>query len=109
MRGEPRRERRRESRLLQSLPLSRVSEDNCAYYDVEREELSQCGSRQPARAALAYLEQSRATANSAELATPLGLSRAECVPNLTRRFGTRLATDAKVCTQLKCLEEKFDE
>jgi hypothetical protein len=58
VRGEPRRERRRESRLLQRLPLSRVSEDVCNYYEVEREELSQCGSRQPARAALAYLAKS---------------------------------------------------
>ena len=40
-----------------------------------------------------------------ELATTLGLSRPECVPNLTRRFAARLATGATVRRQLQCLEE----
>ena len=34
-------------------------------------------------------------ATNAELAAVLGLSREESVPNLTRRFGDWLATDAK--------------
>jgi hypothetical protein len=45
---------------------------------------------------------------NAELATTLGLSRAECVPNLPRRFAARLASDARVRTQLRCLEEQLD-
>ncbi len=48
-------------------------------------------------------------ATNAELATLLGLSRAESVPNLTRRFAAWLATDAKVRKQLRGLEEKLDE
>ena len=100
-------ERRRESRLLLSLPLSRVSEVVCAYYKFERQELSRRGSRHPARAALAYLARSRTTATNTELAALLGLSRGECVPGLTRRFGARLESDAKVRRQLKSLEQEL--
>ena len=38
----------------------------------------------------------------------LGLSRAESVPNLTRRFGAWLAIDAKIRKQLKDLEKELD-
>ena len=38
----------------------------------------------------------------------LGVSRAESVPNLTRRFGAWLATDARVRKQLRFLEEALD-
>jgi putative transposase len=109
VRGEPRRELRRESRLLQSLPLSRVSEVVCALYEIERKELNRRGSRHPARAALAYLARRRTMATNTELAAVLGLSRAESVPNLTRRFAAWLATDAKVRRQLKTLEQELDE
>jgi hypothetical protein len=44
----------------------------------------------------AHAARSRTMATNAELATTLGLSRAECVPNLTRRFAASLATDARV-------------
>jgi hypothetical protein len=37
------------------------------------------------------------------------LSRAENVPNLTRRFGGWLATDARVRNQLRSLEKGLDE
>jgi hypothetical protein len=37
------------------------------------------------------------------------LSRAENVPNLTRRFGGWLVTDASVRMQLRSLEEGLDE
>jgi len=109
VRREPRRGRRRESRLLQSLPLFRVVEIVCAYYEIERTELSQRGSRHPARAMLAYLARSRTMSTNADLAVILGLSRAECVPNLTRRFTASSAADAKVRRQLKYLEEQLDE
>ena len=109
VRREPRRGRRRESRLLQSMPLLRVVEIVCAYYEIERAELSRRGSRHPARATLAYLARSWTMSTNADLAVTLGLSRAECVPNLTRRFSASLAADAKFRRQLKCLEEKLDE
>jgi putative transposase len=109
VRGKPRQQRRRESRLLQGLPISRVSEVVCAFFEIERAELSLRGSRHPARAALAYLARSRTVATNAELAPILGVSRAESVPNLTRRFGAWLATDARVRKQLRHLEERLDE
>jgi hypothetical protein len=107
VRGEPRPERRRESRLLLSLPQSRVSEVVFAYHKIERNELSRRGSHHPARAALAYLARSRTTATNTELAALLGLSRGECVPSLTRRFGARLESDATVRRQLKSLEQEL--
>ena len=48
-------------------------------------------------------------ATNAELAPILGVSRAESVPNLTRRFGAWLATDPRVRKQLRHLEERLDE
>jgi hypothetical protein len=102
-------ERRRESRLLQSLPLSRVIEVVCASYEIERSEMSRRGSLHPARAALVYLARSRTMATNTELAGLLGLSRAESVPNLARRFGAWLATDAKLRRQLRTLEEELDQ
>jgi len=109
VRGEPRRERRRESRLIQGPTLSRVSEVVCALYEVDRAELRRRGSPHPARAALAYLARRRTAATNAELAAVLGLSRAESVPNLTRRFAAWLTTDARVREQLRGLEEQLDE
>jgi hypothetical protein len=109
LRGEPRRERRRESRLIEGPTLSRVSEVVCTSYEVNRAELRRRGSRHPARAGLAYLARSRTAATNAELAAVLGLSRAESVPNLTRRFGAWLATDTRVREQLRGLEVELDE
>lgn len=48
-------------------------------------------------------------ATNVELAVTLGMSRAESVPNLTRRLGTWIATDAKLRKQLKSLENELDE
>jgi putative transposase len=108
VRGEPRKEQRRESRLLLGLSVSRISEVVCAFYEIERATLSQRGSKHPARAALAYLARSRTIATNAELAIMLGLSRAESVPNLTRRFAAWLASDRKVRKQLRGLEALLD-
>jgi putative transposase len=104
VRGQPARERRRESRLMLSVPLSRITEVVCAFYQIEPSELSQRGSRHPARAGLVYLARGHTLATNAELAAVLGLSRAESVPNLTRRFGDWLSTDAKIRKQLRDLE-----
>ena len=48
-------------------------------------------------------------ATNTELAGLLGLSRAESMPNLTRRFGAWLATDARLRRQLRSLEEELDQ
>jgi putative transposase len=109
VRGEPRRERRRESRLLEGLSLARVCEVVCATYAIEPGELSRRGSRNPARAALAYLARRRTAATNAELVPLLGLSRPESVPNLTRRFEAWLVADAGVRQQLSRLEEELEQ
>jgi putative transposase len=103
--GVPRRERRREMRRMQLLTLARVSEAVCASYGIEPSELSQRGSRNPARAAMAYLARRYTTATNGELTAIRGVSRAESVPNLTRRFETWLSTDARVRKQLQRLQE----
>jgi REP element-mobilizing transposase RayT len=108
VRGEPPRERRRESRMIQGHPLSHVSEVVCGFYGIDRAELSRRGTRHPARAALAYVARRRTVATNAELARVLGLSRPESVPNLTRRFAAWLATSREVRKQLRCLEEQMD-
>jgi len=70
----------------------------------EPTKLGERGSRHPARAALVYLARNHTMATNAELAAVLGLSRAENVPNLTRRFADWLATDAKTRKTLGVLE-----
>ena len=57
------------------------------------------------RAVLVYLAKSYTLATNAELAAVLGLSRAESVPNLSRRFSEWLSIDAKIRKQLRELEE----
>jgi hypothetical protein len=108
VRGESRRERRRESRLVQGVTLARVCDVVCASYGIERSELGRRGSRHPARAALAYLARRRTVATNAELMAALGLSRPESVPNLTRRFGAWLAADAAIRDQYRRMEEDLD-
>ncbi len=75
--GQPRPERHGEPRLLLSLPLLRVNEVVCGFYEIERQELSRRWSRHLARAALACLAPSRT------MATMLGLPRGEYMPALT--------------------------
>jgi REP element-mobilizing transposase RayT len=107
--AKPGRELRRESRLIQAIPLPRVIDVVCEYYDIERTELGRRGSRLLARAALAYVARARTPATNAELAPILGLSRPESVPNLTRQFRARLTTDARVRRDLRSLESALSE
>ena len=102
------RERRRESRLLAGLPVERVCAAVCSVYGVTPEDLSRRGSRQPARAALAYAARQRTTATHAELLRWLGVSRPESVPNLTRRFATWLRSDVRVREQFSRIEEELN-
>jgi putative transposase len=107
VRGKPGPERRRESRLIQAVALSRVIEVVCASYQIDRAELKRRGSRHPARAALAYLARKLTTVTNAGLVAELGVSRAESVPNLTRRFAAWLATDANVRKRLESLKSEL--
>jgi REP element-mobilizing transposase RayT len=107
VRGEPRRDRRRESRRVQALSLSRVIEVVCDEFGIEETELSRRGSREPARAAMAYVARRHTAATNADLTELLGVSRAESVPNLTRRYDAWLSSDAAVRRQLRRLEERL--
>jgi hypothetical protein len=104
MRTNPGRERRRESRLIQGLSVARVIGVVCATYEIDRLELPRRGGRHPARAALAFLAPSLTTVTNAGLVAGLGVSRGQSVPDLTRRFGARLPTDAKVRERLRGFE-----
>ena len=106
--GQSRRERRRESRLLEGLPLERVCEAVCSSYGIPRAELSRRGSRHPARAALAYVARRQTTATHAELMGLLGVSRPESVPNLTRRFVSWLTSDVRTRERFRRIEEELD-
>jgi hypothetical protein len=107
VRDQPQRELRRESRRVQGLSISRLSEVVCAEYGIEHSELSRRGSRAPARAAMAYLARRYTAATNGELSGILGVSRAESVPNLTRRFEAWLSNDPRTRKQLKRLEDKL--
>jgi REP element-mobilizing transposase RayT len=107
VRGDPPREVRRESRLIQGVELDRVCEVVCRVYQVESWELSRRGSRHEVRAALAYLAREHTAATHGELAELLGVSRPDSVPNLTRRFARWLVERAEVRERLGELEEQL--
>jgi REP element-mobilizing transposase RayT len=108
VRGESKRERRREARVVQGHSLDRVCEVVCASYGTERSELGRRGSRQPARSALAYLARRRTAATNADLMAVLGLSRPESVPNLTRRFATWFSADREIRRLYQAMEDQLD-
>ena len=101
----PPRERRREAREALEIDLARVCQVVSASYGVEPSELKRRGSRHPARAALAYLARRYTATTNAGLVSVLGVSRAESVPNLTRRFSSWLQDDPAVDEQLRQMEQ----
>ena len=59
---------------------------------------------------MAYLAQrGRTSATNGDLTEILGVSRAESVPNLTRRFEHWLSTDRRVRKELERLEHKLSQ
>ena len=107
--GQPQRDRRCEARQVRALTISRVSEVVCAEYGIDELELSRRGSRHPARAAMAYLARRHTVATNSDLAPILGVSRAESVPNLTRRFEALLSSDSRVRKELNRVEAELSE
>jgi putative transposase len=105
--NQPQRDRRRESRRMRGLSIARISEVVCVEYGIAQSDLSQRGSHHPARAALAYLARRHTTATNGEMTEILGLSRAESVPNLTRRFQAWITSDSRVRKQLGRLEDEL--
>jgi hypothetical protein len=107
VRAEPPRENRRGSRLIQGVELRKVCEVVCGLYGLESSELGRRGSRHEARAALAYLARRHTEATNRELAEILGVSRPDCVPNLTRRFAGWLTKRESVRERLSELERQL--
>ena len=83
---------------------ARVIEAVCSRYGVDGGRLATCGSRSPARAALAYLAKHHNESTRAELVPILGLSRPESVPNLSARFAALLQTQSNARRYLMALE-----
>jgi putative transposase len=109
VRASPPREPRRESRLIRGLELSRVCEAVCRTYQVGPTVLQRRGGRDEARAALAYVARLHTEATNAELAAVLGVTRADSVPNLTRRFARWLREREEVRERLRRLEDQLDQ
>jgi putative transposase len=104
VREDPPRELRREAREVRGVDLPRICEVVCRAYGIEPTQLGSRGSRQEARAALANLARRHTAVTNAELAKLLGVSRADSVPNLTRRFAGWLAEAEDVRGRLAQLE-----
>ncbi len=75
VRLDPPREVRREARDVRGVDLERIREVVCRTYEIEPSELGRRGSRQGARAALAYLARRHTAVPNSELAGFLGVSR----------------------------------
>jgi putative transposase len=79
-----------EARQLASLDPNRILAAVADFYDVDRASLAKRHDPHIARAVAAWLCRRHTEATLSELAVWLGLSRADSVPNLTRRLQTRL-------------------
>ena len=76
-----------------------------SYYQRPAEALGRCGSRDGARAVAAYLARRWSDVTLGELARDLGLSRADSVPNLTRRVERERASSSRLRTDLNAIED----
>lgn len=77
------------------------------YFNVDPSLFARRGNRHIARAAAAWLSRRLTTATLRELAAPLGLSRPDCVSNLTRRMEHYLQQHPKVKKDLAKLEVRL--
>jgi REP element-mobilizing transposase RayT len=89
-----------EARQLAGLDPERISAAVADYYGVDVESLSRRGDGHIARAAVAWLCRRHTEVPLRELAARLGLSRADSVPNLTRRFEARLKASPRLAKEL---------
>jgi putative transposase len=85
-----------EARQLASLDPQRILAAVADFYDVDRALLAKRHDPHIARAVAAWLCRRHTEATLSELAEWLGLSRADSVPNLTRRVQTRLTSEPKL-------------
>ena len=75
------------------------------HYQRPNEALARSGDRDWARAMAAYLARRFTDASLRELAADLGLSRADSVPNLTRRVERALPTSSALRADLRAIEK----
>jgi hypothetical protein len=108
VRAKPSRDRRRGERRLGALDLTSLTDIVCRYFRIERRELSRRASRHPARAAFCDVARQHTAATNAELVPLLGLSRPESVPNLSRRYASRLRTSAQTRKEFRALKEALE-
>ncbi len=85
-----------EARQLASLEMETICEAVARYYKIEPESLTRRYDKHIARAMVAGLCRRYTETPLRELAERLGLSRADSVPNLTRRLESRLETSPRL-------------
>jgi hypothetical protein len=90
-----------EARQLAGLDAGTVCAEVAGYFGLEASALSRRHDPHIARAVAAWLCRRYTEAPLRELAVRLGLSRADSVPNLTRRIEARLATSARLAEDLE--------
>ena len=90
-----------EAGLLRGRDPGAILDAVCAHYGLDRSDLARRGDPHLARAVAAWLCRRHSEAPLRELAPLLGLSRADSVPNLTRRIDARLRTHPRFAAELE--------
>jgi putative transposase len=90
-----------ESRQLAGLDPRRICEAVVGYYGLEPESLESRHDHHIARAVAAWLCRRHSEAPLRELAAMFGLSRADSVPNLTRRLESRLSKSPELSDDIR--------
>jgi hypothetical protein len=80
----------------------------CEHYGLDRSGLARRGDPHIARAVAAWLCRRHCETPLRELAAPLGLSRADSVPNLTRRVDARLRSHPRFADELKRIMARIE-
>ncbi|MGE3819585.1 MAG: transposase [Isosphaeraceae bacterium] len=93
-----------ETRQLAGSDPERICVTVAAFYGLDPEALRTKGGSHVARGVAAWLCRRHTEAPLRELAVRLGLSRADSVPNLTRRVETRLKTSPTLAGELREIE-----
>jgi hypothetical protein len=92
-----------EARQLTGLDPKRIFAAVRSFYGLDEAALSRRRDPHVGRAVAAWLCRRHTEASLRELAVSLGLSRADSVPNLTRRIETRLKTSAELSNDLAAI------
>ncbi len=82
-----------------------VYEAVLSHYGQSADALTRRGARDHCRGLAAYLARRSTDATLRQVAMDLGLSRADSVPNLTRRIEKSLASSPALCDDLRAIEE----